>query len=449
MKTENLSTLKIHKLTQEQYNREVAKGTIDPNALYLTPEEDVDYASKEDLKTKADKEHKHTLNEITDITATAAELNYLSGITGNVQTQINTTKSVVTKELNKRPIAYASTKGELNWEFSGNINDYESIVISADETISMVAIKILDIAPSAEEREAISYTVHNEMIPGGTPSVKQTSGQWIAFNGDERAYDVSLDGIPMIAAVYSTISEDGMSFTPGLWVMQMLINGENMLGVQTLYAPSATLPGVKMDPNLIDAEWMAKSGSLEVEVNSENVSEYLTDEINDFASMFDLNAVLKLSDHFMSQAEFVNGTLSVEAIGITVACSEVPLVMGPGTADIGYTVALENLWAYQLAYNVLLIAGENAGLYIHDLNTTFTVPKGVYFGLPSEEDLNVMLALGTLKFYCPAVADIVVPLPEKYLPDMSQYATKEELEAIADNIVEEADLNAMLQEVLQ
>lgn len=40
MITENLSTLKIHKLTQSQYERELATGNIDKNALYLTPEED-------------------------------------------------------------------------------------------------------------------------------------------------------------------------------------------------------------------------------------------------------------------------------------------------------------------------------------------------------------------------------------------------------------------------
>lgn len=39
MITENLSTLKIHKLTQAQYDRELAAGNLDENALYLTPEE--------------------------------------------------------------------------------------------------------------------------------------------------------------------------------------------------------------------------------------------------------------------------------------------------------------------------------------------------------------------------------------------------------------------------
>lgn len=39
MITENVSTLKIHKLTQTQYNRELANGNLDTNALYLTPDE--------------------------------------------------------------------------------------------------------------------------------------------------------------------------------------------------------------------------------------------------------------------------------------------------------------------------------------------------------------------------------------------------------------------------
>lgn len=38
METTNLSTLKIHKLSQAQYERELAAGNIDENAIYLTPE---------------------------------------------------------------------------------------------------------------------------------------------------------------------------------------------------------------------------------------------------------------------------------------------------------------------------------------------------------------------------------------------------------------------------
>ena len=40
METRNLSTLKIHKLSQEQYLRELEAGNIDEYALYLTPSDD-------------------------------------------------------------------------------------------------------------------------------------------------------------------------------------------------------------------------------------------------------------------------------------------------------------------------------------------------------------------------------------------------------------------------
>lgn len=62
MITENLSTLKIHKLTQAQYDRELAAGNIDENALYLTPDEEIDlslYATVEELNNKADSGHSH------------------------------------------------------------------------------------------------------------------------------------------------------------------------------------------------------------------------------------------------------------------------------------------------------------------------------------------------------------------------------------------------------
>lgn len=52
MITENLSTLKIHNLTKAQYERELAAGNIEANALYLTPDEEIDlrgYATTEQL----------------------------------------------------------------------------------------------------------------------------------------------------------------------------------------------------------------------------------------------------------------------------------------------------------------------------------------------------------------------------------------------------------------
>lgn len=67
MITENVSTLKIHKLTKAQYERELTTGTIDQNALYLTPEEELDlsgYATIDQLNEKAKQDDLLALQEL-------------------------------------------------------------------------------------------------------------------------------------------------------------------------------------------------------------------------------------------------------------------------------------------------------------------------------------------------------------------------------------------------
>ena len=52
MITENVSTLEIHRLTREQYERALEAGTIKDNALYLTPDDEIDlsnYFTKEEV----------------------------------------------------------------------------------------------------------------------------------------------------------------------------------------------------------------------------------------------------------------------------------------------------------------------------------------------------------------------------------------------------------------
>ena len=72
--TQSLQTLKIHKLSKEKYEEELANGRIDETALYLTPDEDIDlsiYATIEQvndqLNGKADTIHNHAVNDITGL----------------------------------------------------------------------------------------------------------------------------------------------------------------------------------------------------------------------------------------------------------------------------------------------------------------------------------------------------------------------------------------------
>jgi hypothetical protein len=117
---EVLSTLNIYRMTQEEYDREVANGTIDENAIYLTPEQDVDlsiYATIEQLNnkadishdhhdiyyteaevdskldSKADAGHNHVTSDISGLTATVTELNYMTGVTSSVQAQLDSKAS--------------------------------------------------------------------------------------------------------------------------------------------------------------------------------------------------------------------------------------------------------------------------------------------------------------------------------------------------------------------
>lgn len=97
MITENLSTLKIHKLTQVQYDRELAAGNIDENALYLTPDEKIDlsgYATIDQLNTKANTSHKHEISDITNLQSTLdskADSNHTHNYAGkNVEGEVFT-----------------------------------------------------------------------------------------------------------------------------------------------------------------------------------------------------------------------------------------------------------------------------------------------------------------------------------------------------------------------
>ena len=69
MNAKNVSTLQIHKLTEEQYHRELESGNIEENAIYLTPEiERIGDLSQ--LKTNAKGSIVEAINELYDMLST-------------------------------------------------------------------------------------------------------------------------------------------------------------------------------------------------------------------------------------------------------------------------------------------------------------------------------------------------------------------------------------------
>jgi hypothetical protein len=116
MFTENLSTLKIHKLSQAQYERELVAGNIDANALYLTPDENIDLTSLGVTATAAE------LNKLDGVTATTTELNYVDGVTSNIQEQLND-KAPTSHSHN---IASTSASGFMSATDKSKLNGIES-----------------------------------------------------------------------------------------------------------------------------------------------------------------------------------------------------------------------------------------------------------------------------------------------------------------------------------
>ena len=96
MKTENLPALKIHKLSQAQYERELAAGRIDETAIYLTPDETVDlsdYATQEYVGIKVAEvvnsapETLNTLNELA--AALGDDPNFATTMTNELAKKVN------------------------------------------------------------------------------------------------------------------------------------------------------------------------------------------------------------------------------------------------------------------------------------------------------------------------------------------------------------------------
>lgn len=85
------ATIKIGWLKDESGNKFAPKTLTsqivsDDGTLF---EDEIETYIDESLATKADSSHTHTVSEISDLTATATELNYMDGVTSNVQTQLD------------------------------------------------------------------------------------------------------------------------------------------------------------------------------------------------------------------------------------------------------------------------------------------------------------------------------------------------------------------------
>ena len=240
----------------------------------------------------------------------------------------------------------------------------------------------------------------------------------------------------MIYAVYSTISDGEVSLTPGLWVTQVQLNGENTLGVQSLQAPMVTFdPGKKIDPELVDMDWYAgqvTGSELTVTFDGD-----MSNAINATISGMNLNLV-KLSDIVPTLEEFMESSYEVmDANGIHYRTVKEVIDHYGGSIEAGMIDGLSGIRFIDDSINLICILFDSGLLGgIH-----FTA--GIYY---HSELSHLGIYLSSLTI--PYVADnkVLVKIPEKYLPSMSQYATKDDLATLAAQI---SALNATLQNALE
>ena len=166
MITENLSTLKIHKLTQEQYDREREAGNLDANALYLTPDEETekiqsDWAQTDDTKAdyiKNKPENIMTYNEVDTLPETANE--------GDVYAVKKETKKIYQDVLSSSEGFEVATDYILCRAY--NKTEVEQVICEAIELAGGYPANIVIIWGNTEITFKVnSYTVYDSVPDGG------------------------------------------------------------------------------------------------------------------------------------------------------------------------------------------------------------------------------------------------------------------------------------------
>ena len=170
--SEFVPTLKIHKMTQEEYERELANGTVDENALYLTPDEAIDltpYITQDEVassyETKADAIAKlEEAKEYTDANKITVDSVLNSNSTNPVQNKVVNT-ALSDKVPNTR-----------------TVNNYE---LSSDITLTATDIGGFSTYATGANAQAIGFSTH---ATGSNSQARGTGSQATGYCADASGY---------------------------------------------------------------------------------------------------------------------------------------------------------------------------------------------------------------------------------------------------------------------
>lgn len=175
MTTENLSTLKIYKLTQDQYDSRLASGNIDKNALYLTPNEKVDmslYTTKKEFD-----DHKHTVSDINSLQSTldakVAQTSFDSHVTDTTKHITSTERTNWNAAKTHASSAHAPSNAEPNQNAFGIIRVDGQDMIAPSKTSSIEFSTGTGIRVSEGNPKNTDYAIN--IINDGVTGIKGNS----------------------------------------------------------------------------------------------------------------------------------------------------------------------------------------------------------------------------------------------------------------------------------
>lgn len=168
--------------------------TAKAGAKAYTDEQIAGHTHSLDSLGAAAAEHTHSLSDISGVTVTATEINRLSGVTDNIQTQINNNYTIATSKLNASEKGKANGVATLdgNGKVTANQASSEIVSIAANTTLSASHIgKFL----TTTSTSAITITVPNSSdIPVGSEVEIYHHGAGAVYVQSDASTYVSFDG---------------------------------------------------------------------------------------------------------------------------------------------------------------------------------------------------------------------------------------------------------------
>ena len=322
MITENLATLNIHKLTQEQYNRELLAGNIDENALYFTTDDkqgQIDSINEtlseiqEELDGKSDEGHNHD-----DLYYTESE----------IDSKISTLSSSISGKADKKTtlsgygITDAYTKTEINTKVDNLTSNIDS---KADVSYTTIGFK------------------NSTSTFAGAPSDGNENQQLVAQSKNSLLNFISGNGLLSFDSVTDTSSSDSVTLTVHA---DYLGAADDALEEAKSYTNTAIQGEQTARNTAISTHNTNGSAHNDIRVLISDLSKKVTDFLNvndaDFDTLSELIAYVEANRS--SIESFTSGKVNVSDIidNLTTNVSNKPLSASQGVAIKALIDALDS-----------------------------------------------------------------------------------------------------------